>query len=86
MSNTTLLHRIASSSFVLVVSLACSARLAPAAETSIPPMPNACAETVCAVIHASAELACAEARADPDVCETVLAELQRCFAQCSDSQ
>lgn len=84
MNNTTPLHRIVSTSLILVASIMCSA--SPAAETPIPPMPNACAEAVCPVIRASAVLACAETNADPDTCESVLVELQRCFDQCSDSR
>ena len=86
MDNTTRFHRIASTSFVLVATVACFATAAPAAGTPIPPMPHACAETTCVVIRASAEMACAEASEDPDSCEMVLVELQRCFDQCPDSQ
>ena len=85
MNNTPLLHRIASTSLVLATLLACSAKLA-VAGTSVPPMPHACAETTCVVIRASAEMACDEASEDPDSCEMVLVELQRCFDQCPDSQ
>ncbi|MBI5506120.1 MAG: hypothetical protein HY899_15095 [Deltaproteobacteria bacterium] len=65
-----------------IILLSAGAPVALADQRPEPPSPNACAETACAAIRASAQMVCSEQMWDADACEVALADLQQCFDKC----
>ncbi|MBI5506122.1 MAG: hypothetical protein HY899_15105 [Deltaproteobacteria bacterium] len=71
--------------FSTIASTLSGAHLAALADQRpVPPSPNACAETACAAIRASAQMVCSEQMWDADACEVALADLQQCFDKCAN--
>lgn len=74
------------SAAAILVTLFVAASPSSADEKPVPAAPNACAEERCLAIRSSAEMKCSVEAYDPEVCDVVLAELQKCDDACLDTE